>query len=118
MSRKAGGVRQGPSDGARTSRRKVLKGALAILGAGVLIQPNGGVSGLAFASGEKPLESSAAKTGLKSGVKTGAKMDLKTGAKSGLKSGVKTGAGMGLNTGAKSGVKLDSQSSTFSKAQQ
>ena len=87
MSRKADGLLQGPSDGIRTSRRNVLKGALAVLGAGALIQPNGGVSGLTFAAGEKPLESSAAKTGLKSGVKTNAKLGLKSGAKSGLKAG-------------------------------
>jgi len=44
---------EGVPQGDRSSRRDVLKGALVLLGAGVLLQPNGGVSGSAFAQSKK-----------------------------------------------------------------
>lgn len=49
MPRKTNGPMEGVPQGDRSSRRDVLKGALVLLGAGVLLQPNGGVSGSAFA---------------------------------------------------------------------
>ena len=51
MPRKANGPVEGAPQADRSSRRDVLKGALVLLGAGVLLQPNGGVSGSAFAQG-------------------------------------------------------------------
>ena len=49
MPQKTNGPMEGGSHGGRSSRRNVLKRALVLLGAGVLLQPNGGVSGSAFA---------------------------------------------------------------------
>lgn len=68
MSRKIDGPLHGASQSVRISRRNLLKGALAVLGAGVLIQPNGGVSGSAFAD-EKPIGN--AQPDVKTGAKTG-----------------------------------------------
>jgi hypothetical protein len=50
MPQKTNGPMEGGSHGGRSSRRNVLKRALVLLGAGVLIQPNGGVSGSTFAA--------------------------------------------------------------------
>jgi hypothetical protein len=49
MPRKTNGPMEGLPQADRSSRRDLLKRALVLLGAGVLIQPNGGVSGSAFA---------------------------------------------------------------------
>ena len=54
MSRKTNEPSQVIHEGVGSSRRDLLKGALAVLGAGVLIQPNGGVSGVAFADTPQP----------------------------------------------------------------
>jgi hypothetical protein len=49
MRRKTNGPVEGAPQADRSSRRDVLKGALVLLGASVLLQPNGGVSGSALA---------------------------------------------------------------------
>jgi hypothetical protein len=49
MQRKTNGPMQDAPQAGRSSRRDVLKGALVLLGASVLLQPNGGVSGSALA---------------------------------------------------------------------
>jgi hypothetical protein len=49
MPRKTNGPMEDAPQGDRSSRRDLLKRALVLLGAGVLIQPNGGVSSSAFA---------------------------------------------------------------------
>jgi len=56
MSRNTNGPLEGEPQGDRSSRRDLLKRALVVLGAGVLIQPNGGVSGLALADDAPPLK--------------------------------------------------------------
>ena len=50
MPRKTNGPMEGLPQADRSSRRDLLKRALVLLGAGVLIQPNGGVSGSTFAA--------------------------------------------------------------------
>jgi hypothetical protein len=49
MQRKMNGPMEDAPRTGRSSRRDVLKGALVLLGASVLLQPNGGVSGSALA---------------------------------------------------------------------
>jgi hypothetical protein len=49
MPRKTNGPMEDAPQTGRSSRRDVLKGALVLLGASVLLQPNGGVSGSALA---------------------------------------------------------------------
>jgi len=49
MQRKPNGPMEDAPQAGRSSRRDLLKRALVVLGAGVLIQPNGGMSGLALA---------------------------------------------------------------------
>jgi hypothetical protein len=49
MPQKTNRPMEGVPKGDRSSRRDLLKRALVLLGAGVLIQPNGGVSASAFA---------------------------------------------------------------------
>jgi hypothetical protein len=49
MPRKTNGPMEDAPQTDRSSRRDVLKGALVLLGASVLLQPNGGVSGSALA---------------------------------------------------------------------
>jgi len=84
MSRKASGRVQGPSQGVSGGRRDLLKSALVVLGAGVLVQPNGGVSGSAFASDKNPADHATAKIHQASPLaKSGAKMDSKTTGKAG-----------------------------------
>jgi hypothetical protein len=82
MSRKTDGPLQGPG----VSRRKLLKGALTVLGAGALIQPNGGVSGSAYADDVSPIKSGATmKLGAKPGTKGGAKTSANWNGKAGVK---------------------------------
>jgi hypothetical protein len=54
MQRKTNGPMQDAPQAGRSSRRDLLKRALVVLGAGVLIQPYGGVSRLALASSAPP----------------------------------------------------------------
>ena len=53
MSRKTDGPLRGRPQAGEYSRRDLLKRALVVLGVGVLVQPNGGVSGSAFADTAK-----------------------------------------------------------------
>jgi hypothetical protein len=54
MQRKTNGPMEDAPKAGRSSRRDLLKRALVVLGAGVLIQPYGGISGLALAGSAPP----------------------------------------------------------------
>jgi hypothetical protein len=91
MQRKANGPKEDATQAGITRRRNLLRGALAVLGAGVLIQPNGGALA-ALSDASRPGPKTAAKTGSKTGVKTVNfhKSGFKTGGNF-SKTGVKTG---------------------------
>jgi hypothetical protein len=81
MSRKTDRPSQGAAESNRSTRRHLLKGALVVLGASVLVQPNGGVSGLAFADDTlKSTDQTSGTFGWKAGSKPGSKSNAKSAA--------------------------------------